>query len=138
MIPFRGTVSLGIMQAAVGRTASVASLIAGFQTEHPLVSVTVRHVGGSRRLAKSVWEGDLDLGVLSLPFEFPGLSFTELGCEPMLVACAAGHPLAGRGSVSILELADEPFVDGPEDRGIRLASDQLFSRAGMTRILGSR
>lgn len=131
----RGSVLLGIMQAAAGHAASVASLIAGFQTEHPLVTVTVRHVGGSQSLAENVREGVLDLGILSLPGDYPGLSFTELGREPMLLACAATHRLAGRDSVPLLELADEPFVDGPEGWGIRLASDQLFLRAGITRTL---
>lgn len=131
----RGTVSLGIMQATVGSAASVASLIAGFQARHPLVSVTVRHVGGSQSLAKGVRDGDLDLGILSLPGESPGLTLTELGSEPMLFTCASSHRLAGRAKVPILELVDEPFVDGPEDWGIRLASDQLFSRTGRTRTL---
>jgi DNA-binding transcriptional LysR family regulator len=131
----RGTVSLGIMQATVGGAASVASMVSGFQAEHPLVAVTVRHVGGSRSLAKSVRDGDLDLGILSLPGGFPGLSLTELGSERMLLACASAHPLAGRGSVRIVEIADEPFVDGPQDWGLRLASDQLFARAGLERTL---
>jgi DNA-binding transcriptional LysR family regulator len=131
----RGTVSLGIMQAAAGRAASVPSLIAGFQTEHPFVSVTVRHVGGSENLAKHVREGSLDLGILSLPGDSPGLRFTELGREVMLLACAADHRLADRTSVQIAELVDEPFVDGPEGWGIRLAADQLCARAGITRTL---
>ena len=131
----RGSVLLGIMQAAAGRAASVARLIAGFQTEHPHVTVTVRHVGGSQNLAENVRKGALDLGILSLPGDYPGLSLIELGREPMLLACAATHPLAGRESVPLLELADEPFVDGPEGWGIRLASDQVFLRAGITRTL---
>ena len=131
----RGTVLLGIMQAAAGSAASVAGLIAGFQTKQPLVSVTVRHVGGSRNLAESIRLGALDLGILSLPNDYPGLSFTELGREPMLLACAANHRLAGRDRVPLLELADEPFVDGPDGWGIRLVSDQICLRAGMTRTL---
>jgi DNA-binding transcriptional LysR family regulator len=131
----RGTVSLGIMQAAAGDAVSVPRLIAGFQTEHPFVSVTARHLGGSENLARNVREGNVDLGILSLPGEFPGLSFTELGREPMLLACARGHRLAGRGSVSVAELRDEPFVDGPDGWGLRLAADQLCARAGITRTL---
>lgn len=131
----RGSVLLGIMQASAGRAASVASLIAGFQREHPIVTVTVRHVGGSQNLAENVREGVLDLGILSLPGDYPGLSFTELGREPMLLACAATHRLAGRDSVGLSELADEPFVDGPQGWGIRLATDQLFTGAAITRTL---
>jgi DNA-binding transcriptional LysR family regulator len=53
----------------------------------------------------------------------------------MLLACAAGHKLAARGSVSIGELADEPFVDGPPGWGIRAVTDEAFAAAGASRTL---
>jgi DNA-binding transcriptional LysR family regulator len=131
----RGTVSVGIMQSAAGRGVSVPRLIARFQDAHPLVAVTARHVGGSQFLAEHVRDGDLDLGILSLPNEFPGLTLTELGREPMLLACPPWHPLARRESVSVAELVDEPFVDAPGGWGTRLAADQLFAAAGLTRTV---
>jgi DNA-binding transcriptional LysR family regulator len=85
----RGTVSVGVMQSAAGRGVSVPRLIARFQDAHPLVAVTARHVGGSQFLAEHVRDGDLDLGILSLPNEFPGLSLTELGREPMPTLASA-------------------------------------------------
>jgi DNA-binding transcriptional LysR family regulator len=131
----RGTVSLGIMQATASDAVSVPRLIAGFQTEHPLVTVTARHVGGSERIAAHVREGSLDLGILSLPGESSGLELTELGREPMLLACRRGHPLAQRASVSLAELVDEPFVDGPPGWGMRTVTDDAFAAAGVSRTL---
>lgn len=131
----RGTVSLGIMQATASRAVSVPRLVARFQAEHPLVTIAVRHVGGSESLAAHVRDGELDLGILSLPGEFPGLELTEIGREPMLLACAPNHDLAMRDRVSIEELIDEPFVDGPPGWGIRIATDEMFAAAGIRRTL---
>ena len=51
----RGTVSIGIMQATASQTVSIPRLIGGFQAEHPLVTVTVRHVGriGEHRCSRT-------------------------------------------------------------------------------------
>ncbi len=131
----RGTVSIGIMQATASQAVSVPRLIAGFQHEHPLVTVTVRHVGGSANIAEHVRDGQLDLGILSLPGEYAGVQLTELGREPMLLACAPQHPLAQRDRVSIAELVDEPFVDGPPGWGVRAVTDEAFATAGANRKL---
>lgn len=131
----RGTVSIGIMQATASQAVSVPRLIGGFQAEHPLVTVVVRHVGGSANIAENVRDGDLDLGILSLPGDYVGVELTELGREPMLLACAARHPLAQRSSVSLGELADEPFVDGPPGWGVRTVTDEAFAAAGASRKL---
>ena len=131
----RGTVSIGIMQATASQAVSVPRLIAGFQAEHPLVTVAVRHVGGSVNIAAHVRDGDLDLGILSLPREYAGLELIELSREPMLLACAPGHPLAQRDGVSLEELLDEPFVDGPPGWGVRTVADEAFASAGASRKL---
>jgi DNA-binding transcriptional LysR family regulator len=131
----RGAVSLGIMQATASQAVSVPRLVAGFQAEHPLVSVAVRHVGGSENIAAHVRDGELDLGILSLPRGFPGVELTEIGREPMLLACPPGHTLALRDSVSIEELRDEAFVDGPPGWGIRIVTDEVFAAAGIRRTL---
>jgi DNA-binding transcriptional LysR family regulator len=131
----RGTVAVGIMQASASSAVSVPKLVAGFQRLHPLVTVRVRHVGGSEDIATHVRDGELDLGILSLPGEESGLELTELGREPMLLACPAGHPLSERKTVSIAELADEPFVDGTPGWGIRTVTDRAFAAAGLKRTL---
>ena len=131
----RGTVSIGIMQATASQTVSIPRLIGGFQAEHPLVTVAVRHVGGSASIAAHVLDGNLDIGILSLPGGYAGLDLTELGREPMLLACAAGHRLAPRSSVSLEELVGESFVDGPPGWGVRTVTDEAFAAAGASRKL---
>lgn len=131
----RGTVALGIMQATASHAVSVPRLIAGFQAEHPLVTVTARHVGGSEAIAAHVREGILDLGILSMPEDSSGLDLIELERELMLVAFPPGHSLARRESVRIEELTAEPFVDGPRGWGIRTITDEVFAAAGVSRTV---
>jgi DNA-binding transcriptional LysR family regulator len=131
----RGTVALGIMQAWAHPGLSVAEMITAFQRDHPLVELSVGHLGGSGVLADALRSGDVDVGILSLPGAAPGLELTELHCEPMVLACAADHRLAGAGHISLPELTGETFVDGPPSWGTRLVTDQAFARAGAERTV---
>ena len=132
----RGSVTLGIMQAQGMRRVSTARLIAGFQRDHPGVRISARHVGGSTEMARQIEEGGLDLGILSLIDKAPaGLELTPLASEPILLACAPGHPLASSQTVRLTELATERFVDLPEGWGVRMASDRGFAAAGVPRTV---
>jgi DNA-binding transcriptional LysR family regulator len=132
----RGSVTLGIMQAQGMRRVSTARLIAGFQRDHPGVGISARHVGGSTQMARQIDEGGLDLGILSLIDKAPvGLELTPLASEPILLACAPAHRLAGSTTVSLTDLAAERFVDMPEGWGVRSATDRAFAAAGIPRTV---
>jgi DNA-binding transcriptional LysR family regulator len=126
----RGSIRLGIMQRAAGGV-SAAAAIAWFRGEHPGVEIEVRQ-GGSADQAERVRAGELDLAFLGLPdTELPGLDLTVLDEGALMLACHAGHPLAGRASVDLRTLAGEPFCDLPPSWGIRIANDRAFAAAGL-------
>ena len=132
----RGSVTLGTMQAQGMRRVSTARLIAAFQRDHPGVRLSARHVGGSTEMARQIAEDRLDLGILSLvDHASAGLELTRLASEPMYLACAPGHPLAGSDTVSLTELGTERFVDMPEGWGVRMATDRAFAAAGIARTV---
>jgi DNA-binding transcriptional LysR family regulator len=132
----RGSVTLGTMQAQGMRRVSTARLIATFQRDHTGVRISARHVGGSTEMARQIAEGGLDLGILSLIEQAPaGLELTPLASEPILLACAPGHRLAGSQTVSLTELAAERFVEMPEGWGVRIATDRAFAAAGIRRTV---
>jgi DNA-binding transcriptional LysR family regulator len=132
----RGTLRLGIMQATLGPGGiSVASAISAFRAEHPGVAVTVRQ-GGSADQADRVRSGELDVAFVGLPDgRLPGLELTLLVEPPLRFACPTGHRLAGRASVTLDELAGEPFADLPPAWGIRIANDRSFVAAGAHRSI---
>ncbi|MDO5704000.1 MAG: LysR family transcriptional regulator [Paracoccus sp. (in: a-proteobacteria)] len=71
-------------------------------------------------LANALRDGVLDFAITydrGAPAE--GLAFRELAALRPMAVVAADHPLAGRGSVDLAELADAPYVmfDAPGSRG---------------------
>jgi DNA-binding transcriptional LysR family regulator len=133
----RGTLRLGMVQV-VSSGFDVSSLIARFHRERPLVELRPKTApGGSAELIAGVRRGTLDatFAVISGP-DTRGLTATTLTCEPVLLGCPPEHPLARRASVSVSELADEPFVDYSPGWGTRTVTDQLFTQAGIERSIG--
>ena len=53
--------------------------------------------------------------------------------DALVAVAAPDHPLASRESVTLRELAAEPFVDLPAGTAGRLQSDEAFEAAGLTR-----
>ncbi len=51
----------------------------------------------------------------------------------MVIACPATHPLAGRKTVKLKDLADEPFVDFQLEQGTRRIVDRAFSELSLAR-----
>ena len=132
----RGTVVLGTMQAQGMRAIDLAGVLVAFRAEHPGVEVTIRHSGGSSEMTREVREGRLDLAFVALPGGAPpGVELIPLASEPIMLAVAAGHPLAKSTDVELQALRDATLVDLPAGWGIRMAVDRSFAAAGLTRTI---
>jgi DNA-binding transcriptional LysR family regulator len=129
----RGTVTLGIMQAAALGAIDVPRLLADFRADHPGVEVHARQ-GSSAEMADQVRDGRLDFAFVALPGRRAGgLELTALGREAMPLAVHDAHPLAGRADVELGALTEETFADGPPNWGTRIAADRAFAAAGVQR-----
>jgi DNA-binding transcriptional LysR family regulator len=95
-----------------------AAALETFAARFPRVEIRYRR-DTSDALLDALREGRLDVGIVSLPASPPaGLTVRELARGPILLACPAGHRLAGRASVTCHDLAGERFVAGqPGSRG---------------------
>ena len=132
----RGTVVLGTMQAQGMQAIDVPGLLAAFRADHPGVTVTIRHAGGSIQTADEVREGRLDLAFVALPGDrWPGIDLRPLAREPIALAVPTTHPLSGRANVALAELQDETLIDLPSGWGTRMANDQSFAAAGVRRTV---
>ncbi|HEX5304806.1 MAG TPA: LysR family transcriptional regulator [Dyella sp.] len=64
-------------------------------------------------------EGDIDVGFVrdepQRPIDAKALRMTVLDREPLLLALPSGHPLSGRSSLRMDEVADDAFVAQPRD-----------------------
>ncbi len=101
----------------------------------PPVRVRARQ-DSSGALARAVAAGELEvaLAICSDTGEAAGVRCERLLEEPVVVAVAAGHPLAGRGRVALAELAGETFalVDAADGPGYNRAVTERCEAAGFT------
>ena len=58
----------------------------------------------------AVLEGEIDLGLISLPINEPRIVQSPLFSEPLLLAVSANHPLAQAEHITFPDLKDENFI----------------------------
>ena len=127
----RGTLAVGTLQCLGG--VDLVSALAAFHAAHPQVEIELRQ-GGSPELVERVRSGDLDVAFVSAPPEgSAGITYTTLLRQPMILACASDHPLAGRDRVALTELADQTFVDFPRGWVTRDVTDRALVAAAVPR-----
>jgi DNA-binding transcriptional LysR family regulator len=79
-------------------------------------------------------EHRLDLAFVSVPGPRPpGVHLVELASSVMDLAVPLDHPLAGRASVPIEELAGLDFIDPPAGSGNRDVAGRAFAAASVRR-----
>lgn len=127
-----GPLRVGLIPTATA--IEIPMLLGRIRDAYPEVSVQLR-VGSSDDLIEGVREGAFDLAVVGLADEIQpaGVAHRVLKREALVAAVPDGHRLASRKTVTLVELADEPFVDFPAGGPGRVQSDRAFEAAGLTR-----
>jgi DNA-binding transcriptional LysR family regulator len=127
----RGSLSIGSLQCL--HAVHLPALLARFLSAHPGLEIQLRQ-GGSDELIELVRNGRLDVAFVSRPTRSPDdVVIGALDSEPLVLACAPGHPLANRAQVKLADLTDEQFVDFPQDWGTRDLADRVLAAAGVER-----
>jgi DNA-binding transcriptional LysR family regulator len=114
-----GRLEAGRLRVGAFQTANaelVPRALAAFRAEHPNVEPDLVEGTSPRQLAR-LRAGDLHVAVVSSAVETDGVELAPLLREPMLVALPRSHALAGRCSLRLAELADEPWIAG--DPGVQ-------------------
>jgi LysR family hydrogen peroxide-inducible transcriptional activator len=101
-------------QLTVGAIPTIAPyllppLLKRFLRDFPKTEVTVSE-NLTEYTIQACLEGDIDVGVLALPISEDQLAIEPLLTEELLLAMAAGHPLAARRHVSMQDVSLERFV----------------------------
>ncbi|POM25947.1 HTH-type transcriptional regulator BenM [Actinomadura rubteroloni] len=110
----RAEAAAGARSVRVGFTASGAGTLAtraytAFMRRHPGSSVEPKRFAWGGEVA-ALREGLVDVAFVWLPADTTGLHTEIVAVERRMAGLAAGHPLAARSGVSIMDLADEPLV----------------------------
>ncbi|WP_458687688.1 LysR family transcriptional regulator [Nocardia tengchongensis] len=84
-------------------------ILTAYRARHPVVTVELRQFNYDEPAA-GLADCTVDVAFVRLPIATPGLRVRTLFAEPVVVAVPAGHRLAGRPSVRVEDLLDEPIL----------------------------
>lgn len=116
----------------IGTFSSVAThwlpnIIGRFQQEYPNIDYELL-LGDYVEIERWIADGRVDCGFLRLPTE-PELETIPLERDELLAVLPEGHRLASNESVSLAELAVEPFI--MLQKGAKAEVPELFERCGL-------
>jgi DNA-binding transcriptional LysR family regulator len=127
----RGSLAIGSLQCL--HVVHMPAVLGRFLAAYPGLEIRLRQ-GGSGELIEQVRAGRLDVAFVSRPARCPDdVVVGPLASEPLVLACAPGHPFATRARVGLAELRSEQFVDFLPDWGTRDLVDNALAAAGVDR-----
>ncbi|MEU6411560.1 LysR family transcriptional regulator [Microbispora sp. NPDC046933] len=122
---------LGTVRLASETFLTLTGPLAAYKRAHPSVEIEL-HWSPAEDMARRLRAQEVDLCVASQPIHTEGLESVQLLDEAVGVGMPLDHPLAGRTSVSIDELADQPFITAGKGHWLRRLLDRLFAARGLT------
>lgn len=122
---------VGTVRLASETFLTLTEPLAAYKCAHPTIEIELRWMA-AEDMARHLRAQDIDLCVASQPIHAEGLEAVRLLDEAVGVATQLDHPLAGRASVSIDELADQSFVTARKGHWQRGLLDRLFAARDLT------
>jgi LysR family transcriptional activator of glutamate synthase operon len=128
----RGTLRIGS-----GMTACMYLLppvIEDFKARFPNIDIQVV-TSTAEKLIPQIRDGQIDLGVLTLPVVAPDLEVTPFTKEEMVLVVSPKNELANRRTLRAAELAAYPMIAFSRGTATRSLVDQYFERIGIAPII---
>ncbi|MDR6550291.1 LysR substrate-binding domain-containing protein [Paenibacillus qinlingensis] len=124
--PDHGTLELGVTSASV-----LHHILRKFRQKRPHIQFHVQMLT-TQEMVNLLERGEVDYCLSSPPVKRDDIECQILYIDPILVAVPIGHRLAGRSSVSLIELRDEWLVGLKIGYGTRDLMDAACKTAGFT------
>jgi DNA-binding transcriptional LysR family regulator len=124
-----GHLSIGYVAGALFLV--LPKIVPLFKKTWPNVHLTFQSMTGAQQCAALLAE-EIDLGFATPPIPEDQFDLHELVKEPFAIAVPAGHRLARKRTVSIMDLSGEPLVQASRAQNPDLHAEiaALFQRAG--------
>ncbi|MFE9446084.1 LysR family transcriptional regulator [Streptomyces sp. NPDC006602] len=122
---------LGTVRLASETFLTLTRPLAAYKRAHPAIEIAL-HWSPPEDMTRRLRAQEVDLCVASQPLHAEGLESVRLFEEAVGVGVPLDHPLASRTSVTIDELADQPFVTAREGHWLRRLLDRLFAARDLT------
>ena len=124
----RGKLSIGGSPSAAASFLPFA--VESFKKQFAWVELSLK-IDRSARLEKNLLEGNLDVAVMGLAPHSPLLIGEFCHEEEIIAVAAPSHPLAGKRSVPLIQLAKESMITQEKGGLIRTILDERFARLGI-------
>lgn len=131
----RGHLTIGAIQG-LAPFVDLPSLLGRFRSAHPDIEVQLSF-GSTAALLAGVLANEIDIAFTQfLETPPPEIETRMLACDPLVLACAPSHRLAGHQDLNLGDIEGEFFIDLSADHGTRQLVDQSFVQAGIARRTG--
>jgi DNA-binding transcriptional LysR family regulator len=122
-----GSIRIGL-PPVIG-TVFFPSVVAKFQREYPRIDFHIIEEG-AKKVESRILEGSLDLGVVVAPVDPTDFEIMPYLNEELSLILHESHALAGKPSVALLELRNEPFIFFPDGFAVRKHIMQACNKVG--------
>lgn len=89
-------------------------------------------VGNTKEIIEGLKDERFDVAFCSMMENEPGIHFTPVGTEKLVIVVPKGHPLAAEQEVDLEQAAAYPQIYFTENSGLRPVVDKLFKSAHIT------
>jgi len=122
---------LGSIHLATSTLDRLSDALGEFLALHPEVNFRITQTS-MEEMTHLVEAGEVDMCFTALPIDQPDISAVSVLKEDVYLAVPQGHRFAGRKSIRLNELAEDPFIGYKEGFPFQKMNDLLFQEAGIT------
>lgn len=127
--PEYGTVSLGFLHT-IGINI-IPDILSNFQTLHPNTKIKL-YQNNNISLLRQLQAGEIDLCFVHHAFGDARIQWEKLWEEELFLMVPVNHSLAGKESVTLQEIRDEPLISMKPGFELRKIADKLCKKANFT------
>jgi DNA-binding transcriptional LysR family regulator len=121
----RGTLRVGGGMSVC--TYLLPHILKEYKTRYPNVQLTVT-TGTTEPTIQKIRNNEIDVGVLSLPVDYPDLQVEFTFREEMVLVMSPNHPLSRKEQINVKDLENTPLILFERGSNTRKAIDRFLDR----------
>ncbi|MCU0574258.1 MAG: selenium metabolism-associated LysR family transcriptional regulator [Syntrophobacteraceae bacterium] len=128
---YKGKLSghLLIGASTIPGTYILPEIIGAFKTQYPSIQITLK-ISDSGGIIDKIREGSLEIGMVGARWSDRRVVLEEAFSDELVLTVYSDHPWAGRESIRLDELQDEPFIMREKGSGTRMVMHQILEASG--------
>ncbi|MGO4542254.1 LysR family transcriptional regulator [Paenibacillus sp. 2TAB19] len=126
-----GGLQYGSIRLAMTSLDRLSDPLGAFLALYPDVNIQITQTS-TDEMARMLETGSIDIGFTALPIELAGLSSATVLKEDVYVAVPRDHRFAGRSTIRLSEIGNDPFIGYKEGNAMQKINDAFLRQAGIS------